>query len=73
MTGDLEDVQAKGARSLEPKAKLWSIAEESARAAPESDVLTLFIDSRNETIALNQTRVTAGVYARVPETVLLLQ
>ena len=29
-------------------------------------------NSLNETIDLNETRITAGLYARVPETVLLL-
>ena len=31
-----------------------------------------YLDSLNETIDLNETRVTAGLYARVPETILLL-
>jgi hypothetical protein len=69
---DLADVQARMGKSVELHARLWSIAEELARAAPESDVLALFIDSLNETIDLHETRVVAGIYARVPETILLL-
>lgn len=71
-TNDLTDVRVRLARSADLQGKLWSIAEALARATPESDVLALFIDSLNETIDLNETRVTAGIYARVPETILLL-
>ncbi len=71
-TDDLENVRVRMARSVELHAKLWCIAEELARTTPESDVLALFIDSLNETIDLHETRVTVGVYARVPETVILL-
>lgn len=35
-------------------------------------MLALFIDSLSETIDLSETPITAGLYARVPETVLLL-
>jgi len=69
---DPADVRTRMARSVELHAKLWSIAEGLARTTPESDVLALFIASLNETIDLHETRVMAGVYARVPETVLLL-
>ena len=72
VTNDLADVRKRIARSVELHAKLWSIAEELARTTPESDVLALFIDSLNETIDLHETRVTAGVYARVPVTVIVL-
>src|SRR5688572_30199240 len=52
--------------------ELWVLAEEVARAPEANDVTALFIESINETIDLNTTRVIAGVYARVPETVLWL-
>ncbi len=71
-TGDATDVRRKIARSIELQAALWSKAEEMARAAPGSDVLALFISSLNEMIDLHEARVTVGVYARVPETILLL-
>ena len=71
-TNDLADVRVKMARSVELQEELWSLTEELARATPESVVLALFIDSLNETIDLNETRVTAGIYARVPETIILL-
>jgi len=72
VTNDMADVRKKIARSLELHARLWSIAEELARTTPDSDVLALFIDSLNETMDLHETRVTAGVYARVPVTVIVL-
>jgi hypothetical protein len=72
VTNDLADLRVRMARSVEIHAQLWSIAEELARTTPESDVLALFIDSLNETIDFHETRVTAGVYARVPLTVIIL-
>lgn len=69
---DAEAMRWKIARSVELHAELWSIAEELARTNPQSDVLALFIESLNEMIDLHLTRVTVGVYGRVPETVLLL-
>jgi hypothetical protein len=71
-TNDLADVRAKMSRSVEIHTALWSIAEDLARTTPESDMLALYIESLNETIDLHATRVVAGLYARVPETVLLL-
>jgi FtsH-binding integral membrane protein len=53
-------------------ADLWAIAEELARTTPESDVLGLYIETLNETIDLDTSRIVAALYARVPETVMLL-
>jgi hypothetical protein len=69
---DLEDTMRRIARSAEIQDALWATAEELARETPESDVLAIYIESLNETIDLNETRITAGLYARVPETVVLL-
>ncbi len=71
-TNDLEDTYARIARSVEIHDALWATAEGLARSTPESDVLAIYIESLNETIDLNETRITAGLYARVPETVLAL-
>jgi hypothetical protein len=70
-TNDLAEVRANITRSAEIHDELWSIAEDLARTA-SSDVLALYIETLNETIDLNTTRITAGLYARVPETVLML-
>ncbi len=72
VTNDFEKIQVAIDRSVEIHAKLWSITEELARATPDSDVLALFIASLNETIDLHETRAIAGLYARVPETILIL-
>ncbi|MDG4551492.1 MAG: hypothetical protein P9F19_18740 [Candidatus Contendobacter sp.] len=72
LTDDLTDIRARIARSVEIQDKLWAIAEKLARATPNSDVLALYIASLNEMIDLHQTRVIAGLYARVPETILIL-
>ena len=72
VTNDPADLAAKVRRSVEIQNELWSMAEDLARSTPDSEVLGLYIDSLNETIDLNETRITAGIYARVPETVLTL-
>lgn len=72
VTDDRIDLRARAARSQELHARLWSIAEKLARSTPDSEVLALFIDSLNETIDLHEIRVTAGLNARVPPTILVL-
>ncbi|MDH5316516.1 MAG: hypothetical protein OEW44_08540 [Gemmatimonadota bacterium] len=72
VTNDIADVRVRMARSVEIQNKVWATTEALARTTPDSDVLALFITSLNETIDLHETRVTAGLYARVPTTVFLL-
>jgi hypothetical protein len=69
---DVATFQANLARSSELLDEMWAIAEDVARSPEANDVTALFIESLNETIDLNTTRVIAGVYARVPETILWL-
>ena len=71
-TADRALLQANFTRSTEIQNELWAKAEELARATPDSVVLGLYIDSLNQMIDLHETRVTAIVYARVPETVVIL-
>ena len=66
------DVQADIARSVEIQNQIWSIAQDVARTTDKGDLVALFIESLNDTINIHETRITAGLYARVPETVLLL-
>jgi hypothetical protein len=66
------DLPARIQRSGEINAELWEIAEELARQTPESDLLAIYIESLNETIDVNETRLIAGLFARVPETILTL-
>ena len=72
LTDDITDVRARIARSVEIQDKLWAITEALARTTPNSQVLALYIASLNEMIDLHQKRVIAGLYARVPETVIIL-
>jgi hypothetical protein len=50
--------------------QIWAKTEELARAHPESDVLGQFIVTLNETFDVSNERFVAGVYARVPETII---
>lgn len=72
VTSDPADLQTKMARSVEIQNKIWTITAELARATPDSEILSLFITSLNEMIDLHETRLAAGQYARVPETILIL-
>jgi len=69
---DLDALPERIRRSNEINTELWTIAEDLARSTPDSIVLGLYIDSLNETIDANTTRVIGGIYARVPETVLAM-
>ena len=70
-TSDRVSLAANIARSEEIQAQLWTRAEAVARDHG-SDVNALYIESLNELIDLHASRITAGIYARVPETVLIL-
>jgi hypothetical protein len=52
--------------------QIWKQAEVVARAHPESQTVSLFIQTLNDTIDLQTTRATAVILARVPETILIL-
>jgi hypothetical protein len=69
---DANDVQADIKASTDIQAQLWAIAQDVARTTDKGDLVALYIESLNETIDVHETRVTAGLYARVPETVILL-
>jgi hypothetical protein len=69
---DLAQLEAHYASSIAIHGQIWSIAEELARENPDSDVLAIYIESLNEMIDLQNSRLVAGIYARVPETVLYM-
>jgi hypothetical protein len=69
---DQDELQAKINRSVEIHDEVWTIAEELARESGERPVVAIFIESLNETIDLHASRVTAGLYARVPPTIIWL-
>ena len=64
--------RANFARSAQIQAQLWAIVEPLARSTPDSQVLALYISALNDMIDLGETRLTAIVYARVPETIVWL-
>ena len=66
------DLAADIQRSHEILSQLWAISEDVARTTDQGDLVSLYLDSLNETIDLNESRIIAGLYARVPETVVLL-
>jgi hypothetical protein len=59
-------------RSEEIHKELWAIAEDVARSTDQGDLVSLFLESLNDTINLHSTRVAALIYGRVPENVVLL-
>jgi hypothetical protein len=71
-TADRDQLAANYARSVEIQDELWAQAEELARTTPSSETLALYIETLNEMIDVLETRVTAIVYARVPDTVVIL-
>jgi hypothetical protein len=68
---DANDIQADIDKSNAILAQLWTVTEGVAKNNG-SDVVALYVESVNETIDLHESRITAGIYARVPETVVLL-
>jgi hypothetical protein len=68
----IEGVQANLRRSTELHAEMWAIAARVARSGHSPDLVSSFGDSLTEVVNLNERRVVSGVYARVPETVLVL-
>jgi hypothetical protein len=69
---DQDDLQAQIARSVEIQEEMWAISEDLAREFGQRPVVAIFIESLNETIDLHESRITAGLYARVPPTVIWL-
>jgi hypothetical protein len=71
-TADAATLEAQIARSLEIQTQLWAITEELVRTTENTDLLALYVESVNEIIEVHESRITAGIYARVPETIVLL-
>jgi hypothetical protein len=68
LAGIAADIEA--SRALQ--ARMWGITDEVVSSGFNPDVMASFGDAIATIVAISQTRVTAGIYARVPETVLLL-
>jgi hypothetical protein len=65
-----EGLEAKIERSVEIQDEMWTITEKLAREHGDLPVVAIFIESLNETIDLHESRITAGLYARVPPTII---
>jgi hypothetical protein len=65
-------VQASIQRSVALHADMWAINAAVARSGHSPDLMSAFGDSLSEVVALNETRIVSGLYARVPETVVLI-
>jgi hypothetical protein len=59
-------------RSLELQADLRAITRDVAQSGHSPDLVSSFGESVNELIVIHESRVVAGLYARVPETILIL-
>jgi len=68
-TADGSQLATNFARSAQIQNELWAIVEPLARSTPDSQMLALSVSALNDMIDLGETRLTAIVYARVPETI----
>lgn len=71
-TSDTSVVQANAVRSQELIGEMWAIHAAVARSGHSPDLMSTLGGSLTELVAVGETRVVAGLYARVPETILLL-
>jgi len=69
---DLDDVAAVIQAGTEILDELWLMVEGLAATQDGSELFALYVESLNDTIDMNTSRVVAALFARVPETVLLL-
>jgi len=71
-SGDRSQIPANLQRSRELHTQMWAIHAEVAGSGYLPDLMSTFGSSLTEIVGLNETRVVAGLYARVPETVVVL-
>jgi hypothetical protein len=69
---DQDALEAKIRRSVEIQDEMWTITKKLAAGHGDLPVVAIFVESLNETIDLHESRITAGLYARVPPTVIWL-
>ncbi len=72
IAGDPSQVAARLKRSAELRQEMWALQAAAAQSGYNPDLLSSLGDSLAEVVSVAESRVVAGVYARVPETVLLL-
>ncbi len=69
---DLDQLPVSLARSRELHAQMWAVFSTVAASGYNPDLMSALGDSLSEVVNVDETRVTSGLYARVPETVLWL-
>jgi hypothetical protein len=69
---DVSDVPANIAQSAEIAQQMWTIQVSVAQSGYSPDLMSSLGESLNEIVTVSQSRVVAGVYARVPETIMFL-
>ncbi len=71
-TGDAQVVLANIARSEELQTAMWAIVTQAAQSGYSGDLVSALGDSVTNLITVHERRIVAGLYARVPDTVLVL-
>jgi hypothetical protein len=71
-SSDPAEVAARIGRSAGILSQLWTVTRAGVAAAGSSDVMALYVEAVNQVIDLHESRIAAGIYARVPQTVLWL-
>lgn len=71
-SGDRAQVMSQIERSRALQQEMWAIQAAVAESGHSPDLMSSLGDSLTEIVTLAETRVVAGLYARVPETVVLL-
>ena len=71
-TNDLPQTQAAIQQSIVMHGEMWAIVEQVARSGYYSDLMSSLGESVTDVVNVHESRVVAGVYSRVPETILLL-
>ena len=69
---DPSEVPANIARSAELAQQMWTIEAAAAQAGNNLDLIASLGESLNEIVTVGEQRVVAGVYARVPRTIMFL-
>jgi hypothetical protein len=69
---DPSEVQANIGRSVALHAEMWAINAAAARSGHSPDLVSALGDSLSEVVAVHESRVVSSLYARVPETVVIL-
>jgi hypothetical protein len=65
------DIAANVEASEEIQDELWAQAEIVATTLEQTDLIAQFVESVTDLIEIHEVRVTAGIYARVPDTVIV--